>query len=249
MQGTGGSVVADLLLGFGQESGKINRLTPMNKNLKATRILKASRRFILNSLRRVIINRTFNYRTFGTEIEDYLSDILVEIFKKRRIIKTDKDYALAPDKNYFPDFELKVKPPLAIDYKTGNASKLSDGKWVNCKNSNNDLGTLNSWPKKIKKFGGDNIYYIFVVYNFNTNQKKIVDVQIAPFYEFVGLNRVGVLRYREKDGNLRPKDFFVRPLISSFTKFSNLLEKTIAFRSKRIIIKHQTILRSLGLKE
>lgn len=216
---------------------------------KQIKVLTRSKKDILNSLKRVIKNNSFNYRTFGVEIEPHISSVLIEIFKKKGFIKSEKDYILAPDKNYFPDFELRLPPPLAIEYKSGNKVKLSRGRWIGCKNSNNDMGTLNTWLKKIKKFGDKNIYYIFVIYKINSRDKKIVDIQIAPFYKFIGLNKVGLLRYREKDGNLRPKDFDEFSPVKSFGQFKNLFEKTIIYRSTRIIKKHQAILESIKSKK
>src|SRR3989338_6860259 len=95
----------------------------------------------------------------------------------RQVVKNDKDYILAPNKNYFPDFQLKTSPILAIEYKSGNEIKLEKGKWASCKNSNNDMGTLNTWLSKIKKFGNENIYYVFVIYKFNNATKEITDIQ------------------------------------------------------------------------
>jgi hypothetical protein len=217
--------------------------------LGAIKILIDSRNTIFKELEKVIKDNSFYYRTFGVDIENYISDILVKIFTRRSFIKSKKDYVLAPDKNYFPDFELKTLPPLAIEYKSGNKSKLSKGKWVECRNSNNDMGTLNMWSKKIKKFGGENIYYIFIVYKFDNQNKKIIDLQIDPFYKFIGLNKDGLLKYREKDGNLRPRDFDGKPIILSFRDFEQLLDKTAIYRSKRIIKKHQAILKSFRSKK
>jgi len=212
--------------------------------VKAIKTLLSSRGAILSHLRKVITSGSFNYRTFGTDVETHISDVLVKNFKKAGLVKNNNDYSLAPDKNYFPDLELKIIP-LAIEYKSGNRSKLSKGRWVSTNNSNNDMGTFNSWPGKIQKFGGDNIFYVFIIYNFNDQSKEIIDVQIDPFYKFIGLNNKRLLKYREKDGNLRPKDFFQRPLIKDFDRFRNLFNRTIKFRSKRIITKHKKMLKSI----
>ena len=220
-----------------------------SKTKNAVRVLVDSEKIILSKLRQVVKTGSFNYRTFGTAIEEYISDILIEIFKKADFVENDKDYILAPNKNYFPDFQLKTSPILAIEYKSGNEIKLEKGKWTSCKNSNNDMGTLNNWLSKIKKFGNENIYYVFVIYKFNNVTKEITDVQIAPFYKFIGLNKVGLLSYREKDGNLRPKDLFGESQITSFEQFNRLFKKTIVYRSKRIIKKHRLILKSLRSKE
>jgi len=141
------------------------------KTLDAIAVLVNSRKIILDHLRKVVKRGSFNYRTFGVSIEQYISDILVKIFKNNSFIEDKKDYKLAPDKNYFPDFELRTTPTLAIEYKSGNEIKLEKGKWVPCRNSNNDMGTLNTWLNKIKKFGSENIYYIFVIYKLNKKNK------------------------------------------------------------------------------
>jgi hypothetical protein len=90
--------------------------------IKAIKVLINSRNIILNHLKQAVKGRPFNYRTFGIDIESYISDILIKIFAENGFIKTKKDYILAPDKNYFPDFELKISPSLAIEYKSGNKS-------------------------------------------------------------------------------------------------------------------------------
>ncbi len=193
---------------------------------------------IISYLQETVNKGNFNYKTFGTEIENYISEIIIEILSEQNFIKNSKDYHLAKDKNEFPDLILNCKPKLALEFKSGNLCKKSNGNWVNCKNSNNDMGTLNSWPNKLQMFGGDNIYYIFVIYEFNDDVQKIVDVQIESFYKFLDINTNGVLKYREKDGNLRPKDFYKNSPITSIETFSELLDKTIIVRSKRIIQKH-----------
>lgn len=202
-------------------------------------LLLKSKSSILDSLEEVIKNNKFNYKTFGTEIEPHLEKILVKIFKSHKIIKNKKDYKIAKDKNEFPDFILKAtKPELILEFKSGNLSKKLNGKWVKCNNSNNDMGTLNKWEEKINKFGGDNIYYIFIIYDFDNSNQKICDVQIEPFYKFIGINSDKMLKYREKDGNLRPKNFNEASPITNLNIFECLLEKTIIYRSEHIIRRH-----------
>lgn len=219
-------------------------MTTKNRTIKeAITLLQNNKKKTLVLLKEVIKQNTFNYRTFGIDIEAYLSDILVKLFKENGFITKNGDYVLAPHKNYFPDFTLKISPCLAIEYKSGNKSQSKDGKWISVKNSENDMGTLNEWPKKIDSFGCDNIYYIFIIYNFNDHIKEILDVQIDPFYKFIGINKDGFLKYREKDGNLRPKDFDSRSPITSAQEFLKLLGRTNIYRSERIIKKHQMIVR------
>lgn len=222
----------------------------MNKNQKeAVKYLISSKDKILNYLKKVVENKDFNYRTFGAAIEEHLAAVVINLFKEGKFIESENDYAVALDKNYFPDFELKTKNPIAIEFKSGNVNQIRDGKWVTVKNSENDMGTLNMWPSKIAKFGGENIYYIFVLYNFSEKKKEVLRVDIAPFYQFIGLSGGKVLKYREKDGNLRPRDFDIEPPIKTLKQFEDLFEKTVVYRSKRIIKKHRLIIKNTLNKE
>lgn len=216
----------------------------VNKNSnEAIKILLSSRKVILSYLQEVVNSHDFNYRTFGTDIEDHLNNILIKLFKSSGFIKNKEDYVLAPHKNYFPDFELKTSPPIAIEFKSGNKMQNHKGKWVEVKNSENDMGTLNEWPNKINKFSGDRIYYLFVIYNFNDKTKEVLNIQLAPFYRFIGLNSDGMLKYREKDGNLRPKDFDANSPVKTLEQFDQLIKKTNIYRSKRIIKRHRLIIK------
>lgn len=213
------------------------------KAKEAINYLKFSGNKVLSHLKKIVGNKDFNYRTFGTAIEEHLTDALVKILTEKGFIKSNADYIISPNKNYFPDFELKTTPPLAIEFKSGNKSQYRNGKWTPVKNSENDMGTLNEWPRKIKKFGGENIYYIFIIYNFNDTAREVLSIKIAPFYQFIGLSKGKVLKYREKDGNLRPKDFTIEPPIKTLKQFLDLLNKTIVYRSKRIIKRHRLIIK------
>lgn len=217
--------------------------TKENTGSEAIKALLSSRTQILRYLKQAVGAGSFDYRTFGTAIEKHLSDVIMEVFKKSGFIKSRDDYNLAPHKNYFPDFELKTSPPIAIEFKSGNRKQNRRGKWIEVKNSENDMGTLSEWPKRIDKFGGKNIYYIFVIYNFDEKTKQVQSIEIAPFYEFLGLNRARSLKYREKDGNLRPKNFDARPPVKTLEQFENLFNKTVVYRSKRIIKKHRQIIK------
>lgn len=220
----------------------------INKNTtEAIKTLLNAKSGILDYLKADIDINNFDYRTFGTAIEEHVAKALILIFKENHFIQIPEDYNVALNKNDFPDFTLHTLPNLAIEFKSGNKSQLRKGKWVTVKNSENDMGTLNEWPKKIAKYGGDFIYYVFVLYNFNDQIQEINEIQIAPFYKFIGINNGGVLKYREKDGNLRPKNFDAIPLINSLDQFNSLLNKTLVYRSKRIITKHKKIIKDASL--
>lgn len=220
----------------------------MDKNAIVKTLIN-QRPVIISKLKQVIVDHEFDYRTFGTSIEDYLFDIVISILKEKNLITSEDQFKRAKDKNEFPDLTIFTTPNLALEAKAGNRSKLDNGTWKPCKNSANDLGTLNMWEKKLKQFQGDDILFIFIEYNFTDKGKEIVDVKIEPFYKFVGLNSAGTLSYREKDGNLRPKDFdSVSPIIS-FKEFLELLPKTKKYRSNRIAQKHLKDMSKDELKE
>ena len=212
-------------------------MSAINKNKIIHSIISSKKRIILH-LQKTIETHDFDYKTFGTAIEDFVLDEIIKILTEEKIISNKDDFKRAENKNEFPDLRI-IKPCLlALEVKSGNHSRKNGREWVVCKNSNNDMGTLNTWAKKIKEFGGENIYYIFIEYNFNDSVKKILDVKVNPFYEFLTHNESRILRYREKDGNLRPKNFDSPPKILSAKEFEGLLLKTRWYRSSRIIKKH-----------
>jgi hypothetical protein len=200
--------------------------------------LRSEKEGLVKHLKKAIKERSFNYRTFGTEIEPYILSQIIKLLKEKRFIESKNDYHCAKNKNEFPDLTLYSKPILALEVKAGNHCRKIKGRWGLCKNSNNDMGTINEWSKKLSKFGGENIYYIFIEYSFNDKEKEIVDITINPFYKFLKVNSKGILRYREKDGNLRPKDFNESSTIISAAQFKKLISGTAKYRSIRIIKKH-----------
>lgn len=211
-------------------------------------LLSANKR-ISSSLRKALKNNEFEYQTFGKDIENYVTEVVIDIFEEAGLIRSERDYHLAHNKNEFPELTLLSSPkPIAIDVKSGNTYRKKGAAWRHTNNSNNDLGTLNTWPKKLSKFGG-HIYFVFIIYEFNDKSKKIKDIQIGPFHNFLALSKEGVLRYREKDGNLRPRNFYAKPPIKSFEHFKRLLKKTAIYRAKRIIRKQMGLLTRREIKE
>ncbi|WP_434580462.1 hypothetical protein MLC52_10925 [Sulfurimonas sp. NW15] len=189
--------------------------------------IKELQEHILNDIKNVPSQNSFDYTTFGKEIEVFITDSMSNYFTKIGISK----FKIAPDKNYFPDFEL-IDDKIALEIKAGR----------NNANPENDMGTLNSWTKKLNKFN-DNIYYVFVKYGCDDDDtvNKIDDVFIDKVYKFIGENRAGTLKYREKDGNLRPKsweDFESgTSYVHNITEFKTKLNSTNLYRAYRIAAK------------
>lgn len=173
-----------------------------------------------------------NYKSFGTTIEKpvikYLQEALKYKFNSLKI-KT------AGNKNEFPDLSIVADKKIALDIKSG--CKYNGKKII--KNSNNDLGTIRSWSEKIEKY--EEILFLYIIYEREGEYvKDIKSVKISEFYEFIGINKDGLLCYRKKDGNLRPLNFedFDKPKINSLKSFEELLEITNLYRSLDIISEH-----------
>ena len=190
--------------------------------------------FLSNEIRRA----SYDYETFGKKIEQPLISELITVLEEDEFLTGP--HRIARNKNEFPDLTIFQPPDIALDIKAGNRSQYSKESktWRGCINSNNDLGTLNSWPDKLRKFKGEKIYFLFIEYNFTNKHQEIIDVKIDHFYRFIGLNEDGFLSYREKDGNLRTKNFDASPPVKTFEQFCQLFTPTVIYRSKKIIEKH-----------
>lgn len=211
----------------------------MHKNRdEAIRVLRENKNHFIEFLKRTIQQNSFSYINFGTAIESHILPEIIRVLQNAGVLQNTNDYKLATNKNEFPDLTLRTEPPLALELKSGNRCKIDKGTWKSCKNSANDLGTINMWEKKLSMFNGDDIFYIYIEYKFNEDVQEIIDFKIEPFYKFVGKNRVGLLSYREKDGNLRPKDFDEASPIPTLEKFLELLPETKRYRAERIVKKH-----------
>jgi len=189
-------------------------------------------------LKKLVADAEYTYETFGKEVEKPARGLIVASLTDGRFITSKTDYEFAKNKNYFPDLSLTSRDKLAIEIKSGCRRRTTNGESLNIRNSQNDMGTIASWPEKLSEFDGDKIYYVFIEYELIEQDIEVSKITIDRFYKFLGLNSAGMLSYREKDGNLRPRDFDETPRINSLTQFSELLIRTSAYRSKRIIYKH-----------
>jgi hypothetical protein len=210
-------------------------------------MLKNLRKFLLTQLPIKISQGNYSsYSTFGKDIEDDISDLIEQYLTQKNITYRA---IRAETKNDFPDLELTLKnTSFAIEYKSGcyeNEGKKSSG-------PANDLGTLNSFPSHIKEFG-DRVICIYLKYSINQNIIKIDDIYIDNIYKFVGKNKDKhklILKYRLKDGNLRPKnwnDFDNQTYyFKTLDSFKNALALTNIHRSRQLTLNN---LEKLNLKE
>lgn len=172
------------------------------------------------------------YEIFGKEVEDPISDLIEEYLKNHEITYAAKR---AKNKNDFPDLELTIDgKKYAFEHKAGEVG-----------NNANDLGTLNAYPSKILKYD-DNIYCVYVKYSKATGNSGIIvnDVYFDKIYKFIGkrASADGVLKYRKKDGNLRPKswnDFRNNKVyFNTLAEFNSAIKKTIVFRAEQLVLQH-----------
>lgn len=186
-----------------------------------------------------IVDGGYNsYEIFGKEAETPISDTIEEYLKISGVKYIPRR---SSNKNEFPDLELTIDgTKYALEHKSGACCI----KGKNEASSANDMGTINAYPDKIKKYG-DNIYCTFVKYSVsNNNIITIEDVYFDKIYTFIGKGTgfANQLQYREKDGNLRPKTWFDMEnnitYFSDFNAFKDALKETDRYRSERIAIKH-----------
>lgn len=100
--------------------------------------------FILIHLQKAVLDNEYDYSTFGKIAEPLVARIIKKYFIERHKC-SEEDFYESPNKNIFPDLRYKN---IAIEFKCA----ISDDA------PGNDMGTLNSWPKKITTYN-DNIYY------------------------------------------------------------------------------------------
>lgn len=194
------------------------------------------REYIFSNLQKKVTDQDLNsYEIFGKEVEEPISD-LVEEFLKEKGIKYQA--VRATSKNEFPDLKLIIGGvEYALEHKAGEASV----------GPNNDMGTLNAYPSKIESFE-DRIFCTFVKYSKATSGNGIVinDVFFDKIYKFIGIfassGRSDILKYRKKDGNLRPKvwtDFNNNKVYTNnLNEFKVNIDNTISYRASQLVLQH-----------
>lgn len=180
-----------------------------------------------------------SYETFGKDVEPEISDIIEEYLNMQDL---EFEIHRAKNKNYFPDLEVVIdNVSYAIEYKAG----IFDKNGEKTLEPANDLGTLGSFSKKLMKFN-DQIYCIFIKYSIDNNKNiSINEIYTDKIYKFMGkkdVNSTTLVKYREKDGNLRPKNWndFDNSVIyfNNIEEFRIALYKTNLYRSAALVSKH-----------
>lgn len=195
--------------------------------------------YLKENLPQKIIAGGYNsYEIFGKEAEIPISDTIEEYLQNKGI-----EYTLhrAATKNDFPDLEVEIDDIVfALEHKAGTCNIKGEVKH----SAANDMGTINAYPNKISKYS-DNIYCTFVKYSvLNNDTIQIEDIYFDKIYTFIGkgLGFDNQLQYREKDGNLRPKNWsdMSRNIthFNTLTEFEEALSTTEKYRSERIVKKH-----------
>lgn len=194
------------------------------------------REYISSNLQKKVTDQDLNsYEIFGKEVEEPISDLVEEFLKEKGI---EYKAVRAKSKNEFPDLKLIIgEVEYALEHKAGEASV----------GPNNDMGTLNAYPSKIKSFE-DRIFCTFVKYSKATSGNGIVinDVFFDKIYKFIGIfassGRSDILKYRKKDGNLRPKvwtDFNNNKVYTNnLNEFKVNIDNTRSYRASQLVLQH-----------
>ena len=202
------------------------------------------KKYISENLQSEVTNAGLNnYEIFGKEIESPISN-LIELYLNNKNIHFRSNRA--KNKNEFPDLEIIINDiKYAFEHKAGESGA----------GPNNDMGTLNFYPDKIEKYG-DNIYCVFINYSKANENNGIVTnfVYFDKIYKFIGKTAAieGVLKYRLKDGNLRPKvwsDFSNNTVyFNTLDEFNNAIQKTLQYRAEKLVMQHVNSLNTEGLE-
>lgn len=205
-------------------------------------IFKGLLNYLKNNLpQRIKEDAYHSYEIFGKEVENAISDVIEDYLKHNNI-----NYIIhkAKNKNDFPDLLLTINDiTYALEYKAGKSDA----------GPNNDMGTINMYHDKINTFG-DNIYCVFLKYSIERNIIFIDDIYFDKIYRFIGHTKVDktLLKYRKKDGNLRPKVWsdFSNHIIyfNTLEEFKNAIENTNQYRSEQIVYQYLDILDTDALK-
>jgi len=197
------------------------------------------REYMVEKLPEKIVEGGYNnYEIFGKEAEKPISDVIEDYLNENN---TEYSAKRARNKNEFPDLELTCDgKKIALEHKVG----VSDIKGEKKSSAANDMGTINAYPEKIEKYN-DDMYCTFVKYSVQQDDTiKVEDVYFDKIYKFIGKGTGfdNQLQYREKDGNLRPKNWAEMENDTShfntLEEFNEALKETDNYRSERIAIKH-----------
>ena len=188
-------------------------------------------------------NNSYTYETYGKVVEkpvfyhiqSLLSDLPLEVRE-------------AKNKNQFPDIQIYYEGQelLGIDVKAANRLRLDNDQWKPVSRPANDLATFDSMPKKLDRWGGENIWFIFLEYVALPEVQSIHRIVFDKFYTFVGTAQDGLMSYRKKDGKIRPKKFDEPPPYPTLESFEEGLALTIDPWRERIIRQHFALLSSQG---
>lgn len=190
-----------------------------------------------SNIKKFVAQTSHGYETFGKEVETPCVESLLRELKRRNLIN---DFKIASHKNEFPDLavvETKEGKNIAIDVKSSNHSTMKAGMWRKSNTPANDLGTFKTLPEHVEEWGGENIYFLWVHYNFTDEKREIVKIEFDNFYKFVGVNKENLLKYRIADGKIRPKTYSQKAFFNNYSDFYKLFEKTNVARKEKIIMR------------
>ena len=173
----------------------------------------------------------WTYKEFGKQVEQPIIDFLLQ----QKLLKNRYYIDQSANKNEIPDIiDEFYNEPIFIDIKAGNVVQYSNGRRVT--NPAQDLSTTFRWQDEtLKRFKGENCYFIEVRYHHRENEDLyVVDCKIDKFYNFVGKTPDGLISTRRR--NVRTKSWNSPSQYSSALEFEKLLSKTISNSIKKDII-------------
>jgi hypothetical protein len=177
-------------------------------------------------------NFSSGYTTVWRQFEDAAIDALCEVLPKHIPQLVEKNFDRGKsgrEKNRLADLAILCGDgQIEISVKSARRSA----------NPENDLGTFRDHPNREKLFAAS--FTLWVRYDDSTAEIKCDRVYFDHSWRFVGKSSlVDGVKYRKKDGNLRPKPWRMFDLGESFWKseedFEAALKRAELFRANELI--------------
>jgi hypothetical protein len=175
-----------------------------------------------------------SYTTIWKKFQDKGVKALINVLSRRlrisrRCFDSGKE---GSQKNRLADINVKaLREHINLSIKTANASKSPQ----------NDLGTIRNHPFRRKTFTGE--FELWMKLRRVRGKWKTEGIYFEESFKFVGKSKAsGGVKYRKKDGNMRPKPWRMFTTGESIWKSLAEFEKAVAvskcYRANSIVKEH-----------
>jgi hypothetical protein len=177
-----------------------------------------------------------SYTIVWRDLEDQAIEALCKILKTHIKGLNDKNFERGiegKEKNRLADLAV-----LCNEGNTALAIKTARGS----DNPENDLGTFRQYPEKKRLFNAS--FDLWIRYDQSNGKIRIDKIFFDRSYKFVGKSQKakGGVKYRKKDGNMRPKSWAMfnsgKTFWNTEVEFEEAMLKSIIFRANALVEEH-----------